>query len=492
MSQETQDTSGLAPKATDVAQQPGAAPSAAPTYSVADFGADSGPAGMKDAFFAYIARVRGGDVGALPALAGLIVLMVVFTTTTHFFFTRGNLANIPTQAAPVILIAMGLVFVLLLGEIDLSAGTAAGLSSAGMALAVNHGGNIESQLKGGMFGAYVLCMILAACVAGWQRMWWAVALTGCGTLVLLTHIGSNQILAMLLAITTGTAIGVLTGFLVARVGIPSFVVTLALFLAWQGVLIQFLGTGNAIPTQRFKQINAIENTNLSPAWSWVVFFVFVGGYALFTLYRSARRRAERLAADPLSVVILRSVVLVVLGGLAVYFLNENRNPNKSGKVIHGVPWVVLLILILLVAMTLLLSKTSFGRHLYASGGNPEAARRAGIDVPRMRIAAFAICSTLAGVGGVILASKQGGVPSDAGAGNTLLFAVGAAVVGGTSLFGGRGRVRDAVLGGLVIVIIPNGLQLHPNIGAAYQYVITGGFLLVAAAVDAAARRRQPA
>jgi D-xylose transport system permease protein len=181
----------------------------------------------------------------------------------------------------------------------------------------------------------------------------------------------------------------------------------------------------------------------------------------------------------------------VAGGVSVYFLNKNRNPNTKGEIIRGLPWVVLLILILLVAMTLLLSKTTFGRHLYASGGNAEAARRAGIDVPRMRIAAFGISSTLAAIGGVVLASKQGGVPADAGGGNTLLFAVGAAVVGGTSLFGGRGRVRDAILGGLVINLIPNGLQLHVNLGASYQYVITGGFLLIAAAVDALSRRRQP-
>jgi D-xylose transport system permease protein len=193
----------------------------------------------------------------------------------------------------------------------------------------------------------------------------------------------------------------------------------------------------------------------------------------------------------MSVLGTQLVVLLVLGALAVYFLNENRNPNK-GNPIRGVPWVVPLILVVFVAMTLLLSKTSFGRHLYAAGGNAEAARRAGIDVPRMRIAAFAISTTLAGIGGVVLASKQGGVPADAGAGNTLLFAVGAAVIGGTSLFGGRGRIRDAVLGGLVIAIIPNGLQLHPGIGASYQYVITGGYLLVGAAVDALSRARQQA
>ncbi len=467
-----------------------AATAAAVAPTEAGFSVDAGATNLKDAFLGYVTSIRSGEVGALPAVAGLVVLLLVFSTTTKIFLTRGNLANLPTQAAPTILIGMGLVFVLLLGEIDLSAGTAAGLASAGMAIAVNFHGNLETQLKGGMFGAYIAVMVLALVVAVRERLWPGVLAIVFGGVILVTHIGSSQVLAMLLAVTTGTSIGILTGFLRARVGIPSFVVTLALFLAWQGVLIQFLGAGNSFPTQRFKTINALENTNISPLWSWVVLIVFVGGYGAFTLYTSIKRRAQQLSAQPVSIVVGRFVILAVLGAFSVFFLNKNRNPNK-GLIIRGLPWVVLLILIVLVAMTLLLSKTTFGRHLYASGGNAEAARRAGIDVPRMRIAAFGISSTLAAIGGVVLASKQGGVPADAGGGNTLLFAVGAAVVGGTSLFGGRGRVRDAVLGGLVITIIPNGLQLHPNVGASYQYVITGGFLLVAAAVDALSRTRRP-
>jgi len=457
----------------------------------AGFAVDAGATNLKDGLLAYVNRIRSGEVGALPAVAGLVVLLLVFSTTTKIFLTRGNLANLPTQAAPTILIGMGLVFVLLLGEIDLSAGTAAGLASAGMAIAVNFHGNLETQLKGGMFGAYIAVMVLALVVAVRERLWAGALAVAFGGVILVTHIGSNQVLAMLLAVTTGTSIGILTGFLRARVGIPSFVVTLALFLAWQGVLIQFLGAGNSFPTRRFETINALENTNISPLWSWVVLVVFVGGYGAFTLYTSIRRRSQQLSAQPVSIVLGRFAILAVLGAFSVFFLNKNRNPNKTGGVLRGLPWVVLLILIVLVAMTLLLSKTTFGRHLYASGGNAEAARRAGIDVPRMRIAAFGISSSLAAIGGVVLASKQGGVPADAGGGNTLLFAVGAAVVGGTSLFGGRGRVRDAVLGGLVITIIPNGLQLHPNVGASYQYVITGGFLLVAAAVDALSRSRKP-
>ena len=489
MSQDVSGGQSVAPKATDIDETPTA--TTVPTQR-GDFEGDVGATTLKGAVGNYFARLRGGEVGGLPAFLGLVVLLAVFTMTTKVFMTKGNIANIPTQAGPIIFIAMGLVFVLLLGEIDLSAGTAAGLSSAGMAIAVNHGGNLEAQLKGGMFGAYIVCMVIALGIAAWQRIWWAVGLIVFGLIILTTHLGSNQVLAMLLAVTTGTAIGAITGFLVARVKIPSFVVTLALFLAWQGVLIQFLGAGNAIPTQGFKRINSIENSNMAPMWGWVMLVVFVGGYGAFIVYRSFRRRAQQLPSSPISLIAAQLVTFFVLGAATVHFLNQNRNPNKQGTPIRGVPWVVLLILLVLVAMTLLLSKTSFGRHLYAAGGNAEAARRAGIDVPRMRIAAFTICSTLAGIGGVVLASKQGGVPADAGAGNTLLYAVGAAVIGGTSLFGGRGRVRDAVLGGLVITIIPNGLQLHPGIGASYQYVITGGYLLVAAAVDALSRSRQQA
>jgi D-xylose transport system permease protein len=190
------------------------------------------------------------------------------------------------------------------------------------------------------------------------------------------------------------------------------------------------------------------------------------------------------------VVLTRLALLAVVGAIVVALLSGNRQPNPDAKRIEGLPWAVPLVLVLLVVLTLLLTKTRFGRHLYAVGGNPEAARRAGIDVGRMRVAAFAIEGALFGLGGIALASQIGGVPLDIGGNNTLLLAVAAAVVGGTSLFGGRGRVRDAVLGGIVIAIIPNGLLLHPDINAAFQYVITGAFLLVAAAIDALGRRHQ--
>jgi D-xylose transport system permease protein len=453
------------------------------------FSGDLGSVTLLDSARAYIGKVRGGDPGALPAVFGLVVLLIVFSQLTKQFLTVGNLANLTGQAGPTIFIAMGLVFVLLLGEIDLSAGTAAGVCAMMMGLAYAHNGNIEGAVKGGSYGAIVLVIAIGLVVAAVTRLWPAALMIVLGLVIVLTHVGGHIWIAMFLALATGTAIGCITGFLVARVGIPSFIVTLAFFLAWQGVIISLAGKAGAIPMGGAYPVNALAHDTVSPTLGWILLVVFVGGYGAFTIFRSVRRRSQKLSAEPLTLVLVRIAGLVVIGVFAVYLLNRNRQVNKGAKAIIGMPWVVPLILILLVVLTLLLSKTRFGRYLYAVGGNAEASRRAGIDVRRMRIAAFALSTTLAGIGGIALASYDGGVPLDIGGGNTLLYAVGAAVVGGVSLFGGRGRIRDAVIGGTVISIIPNGLLLKVNLNAAYQYIVTGAFLLLAAAVDAYGRRR---
>jgi D-xylose transport system permease protein len=452
------------------------------------FSGDLGSVTLMDSARAYIGKVRGGDPGALPALLGLVILLIAFSSLSNQFLTVGNLANFTGQAGYTILIAMGLVFVLLLGEIDLSAGTAAGVCAMMMGLAYAHNGNIEGYLKGGNYGAIVIVMVIGLAIAVLNRLWLAVPMIVLGLAVVLTHVGGHVWIAMFLALSVGTTIGCITGFLVARVGIPSFIVTLAFFLAWQGVIISFAGKAGAISIGN-GPINELVHSNASPTLGWIFLVVFVGGYAAFTLFRSVRRRAQKLSAEPLALVLVRIAGLVIVGVFAVYLLNRNRQVNKGAKAIIGMPWVVPLIMVLLVVLTVLLTKTRFGRYLYAVGGNAEAARRAGIDVRRMRIAAFALSTTLAGVGGIALASFDGGVPLDIGGGNTLLYAVGAAVVGGVSLFGGRGRIRDAVIGGTVIAMIPNGLGLKPNLNAAYQYIVTGAFLLLAAAVDAYGRRR---
>ncbi len=455
------------------------------------FARDSGSNTLKEFGADYLRRIRGGDVGALPALLGLVVLVVIFDRSSDVFLTKGNLANLTTQAAGTALIAMGLVFVLLLGEIDLSAGTASGVCAGTMALVVNNGGNMRLAVGTWTWLVLLLLLVSAAGVAVWTRLWPATVVILAGVLVLVLQAGDNAEIAVFLSVAVGVAMGVLTGLLVANVGIPSFVVTLALFIAWQGVLLQFIKNGASIPTRNFGFINGFANKNVAPWLGWTFFVVLAGAYVGFTVFRSVRRRAEGLSAEPLSVVLLRGGALVVVGAFIVWFLNQERSPNPSVTSIQGMPYVVPVILVIMVIWTFVLTRTPFGRHIYATGGNAEAARRAGIDVQRMKIAAFTISSGMAGLGGVVIASQVGGVPADAGGGNTLLYAVGAAVIGGTSLFGGRGKVRDAVLGAVVIAMIPNGLGLL-DLNASYNFMITGLVLLIAATVDAVTRKRASA
>ncbi|MBV9593129.1 MAG: ABC transporter permease [Actinobacteria bacterium] len=408
----------------------------------------------------YLQRVRGGDMGSLPAIIGLVVLAAVFWILHHPFGTLGNLANVLQQSAPTIFIAMGLVFVLLLGEIDLAAGTAAGVCAA----------------------------VMARLSVGYNAPW---------------------PLAIGAAIVTGVVIGLFTGWICAKVRIPSFIVTLALFLAFQGVVLyivdNFKGTkGNLSITDKF--INALDNGQMATWAGWLVVAILVIGYALVKIYDTTRRARAGLVADPLSVVAIKVLALAVFMVVLVFLLNKNRSAhagethvvNQNGHLVQvkvqaleGVPWVVPLILFFLVVLTFVLSRTRYGRHVYATGGNTEAARRAGIAVDRIRISVFAINSTLASIGGILLASQVRSVDQGEGGGNVLLLAVGAAVVGGTSLFGGKGRVIDAVIGGLVLGVIANGMSdlVSGNNGSAVQYIVTGAVLLLAAAVDALARRR---
>jgi|tagenome__1003787_1003787.scaffolds.fasta_scaffold20981105_4 D-xylose transport system permease protein len=399
-------------------------------------GPDQG--GVGGAVRKYVERTRGGDVGALPAVLSLIVLVIVFAVLRPETFTNAfNFANLLHQAAAVIVISMGLVFVLLLGEIDLSAGWTAGVSAGVMAaLVTNH---------------------------GWP---WPLGILAC--------------------IVTGAVIGTVIGFLVARVGIPSFVVTLALFLALQGVLLKLVGDGGTISVRQ-DALRAINNDNL-PVWVGIVLWIAVsGGYAAIALRRSARRRAHGLMYEEISVVVAKAVVLTVLLGIVTYYLSIDRS-RVPGTTIRGVPQVVLLVLFLLVILSFLLGRTAFGRHVYAVGGNAEAARRAGINVTRVKMVCFVLSSSLAAIGGILIASRNNSVSPNTGGADTLLYAVGAAVIGGTSLFGGKGRVLDAILGGLVIALIINGMGLL-NKSSSIVYMVTGLVLLVAASVDALSRRR---
>ncbi|WP_410811944.1 sugar ABC transporter permease [Micromonospora sp. 067-2] len=386
----------------------------------------------------YLSRVRGGDVGGLPAVLGLIVLCTVFSIMRPSFLSAGNFANLFTQGAAVTLIAMGLVFVLLLGEIDLSAGFASGVCAAVLA-------NV-------------------ATVLGYP--WWV---------------------AVLAAIVTGALIGTALGVLVTKVGIPSFVVTLAGFLAFQGIVLMLMKEGRNISV-RDDVLLAIANRNLSPAAGWLLGAVAITGFAAVQLLRHRNRLARGLVTDPIAVVVARIAGLAVLLGVAVLILNLERSRNVLVVSLRGVPVVVPIIAALLVLLTFVLHRTSYGRHIYAVGGNKEAARRAGIDVDRIRISVFVVCSSMAAVGGIVAASRANSVDPNTGGSNVLLYAVGAAVIGGTSLFGGKGRVLDAVLGGAVVAVIDNGMGLM-GYSAGVKYVVTGVVLLLAASVDAVTRRR---
>jgi D-xylose transport system permease protein len=398
--------------------------------------------GLGDAFHEYVARVRGGDVGPLPAILGLTVLLVTFSALRPDTFTNSfNFANLLIQSAPVIVIAMGLVFVLLLGEIDLSAGYTAGVAAA----------------------------VLGVVSTTHNQPWY---------------------LGVLACLATGAVTGLLIGVLVARVGIPSFVVTLAAFLALQGILLKIIGEGGTIRIQS-DTVLAIMSKNL-PIWlGWTMYVVLMVAYAAETYRQMATRRKRGLVTTSAGVWLAKMVTIAVLLGICTYYLNTERSRNAAVSSIKGIPIVIPVVLVMLVVFSVLLSRTIFGRHVYAVGGNAEAARRAGINVPRIRLLCFVFCSTIAAIAGILLASRVNSVTPATGGGETLLYAVGAAVIGGTSLFGGKGRPVDAIIGGLVVAVVANGMGLLDQT-AAVVYMVTGGVLLLAAGVDALSRRRAAA
>ena len=393
-------------------------------------------------FHDYRSRLRGGDVGALPAVLGAFVLVIVFTAMSGTKFTGAfNFSNLILQGSAIAVFAMGLVFVLLLGEIDLSAGYTGGV---------------------------------AAAVVG----------------KLMTDHGTNWVLALVAGLVCGAVIGLVNGVLVANLGVPSFVVTLAGFLAFQGILLLQTGAGGTIP-YRDSHVLAIMNKNM-PLWlGWAFAAVTVVAFAALGFSRRLQRARAGLPTPTLLVWLLKSAAFAVVVVLATAYLSRERSRNVFIASLKGVPIVVVIVAALLVALTFLLTRTPWGRHVYAVGGNAEAARRAGINVARVKISCFMMCSTLAAIGGVLLASRTNSVNPQTGGSDTLLFAVGAAVIGGTSLFGGRGRVLDGILGALVITVIVNGMTLQGQ-PQGRVYMITGLVLLLAASVDAISRRRAAA
>jgi D-xylose transport system permease protein len=390
---------------------------------------------LREQVNAYFQRVKNGDMGALPAVIALIALAVLFSTLSPYFLSRINFANLFVQSAELTVLACALVFVLLLAEIDLSAGVTAGV---GMGLFI-----IMNQMLG--------------------LPWW-VAIIG--------------------ALALGMAIGSFIGFFVAKIGVPSFVVTLGLFLGFQGLLLIMLGDGGLYRVE-VPELLAIMNSNM-PDWAgWAMVVVMVAVSFGLAMWDRSRRLKAGLPVRPLSLIYIKLAVLGGLSSMAVAFLNDNR--SVSIIPISGVPIVIPFVVAIIFVGTFVLDRTRFGRHLYAVGGNPEAARRSGIKVASIRISAFMICSSLAVVSGILHISRLGSVEASAGR-TIVLNGVAAAVVGGVSLFGGRGKLIHAALGAFVISIIDNGLGLI-GLPAGINFLVTGGVLIAAATIDALSRKR---
>jgi len=390
---------------------------------------------IRDQITAYGQRLKNGEMGALPAVIALLALVVLFASLSPFFLTTMNFANLFVQAAQLTVLASALVFVLLLAEIDLSAGVTAGV---GMALFV----------------------------------------------VLHQMMGLNWIISIIAALALGSLVGWTIGIFVAKIGVPSFVVTLGLFLGFQGLMLVMLGDGGLFRLD-VPELKAIMNSNM-PVWGgWLMLAIMVVVSLALGFYDRARRTKAGVANRPVALMLSRVALIAILGGVAVAAMSVNR--SVSVVPIDGVPIVIPIVIAILFIGTFVLDRTTFGRHLYAVGGNPEAARRAGIKVAKIRITAFIICSTLAVVSGILAASRIGAIESTAGR-SIVLSGVAAAVVGGVSLFGGRGRLIHAAIGALVIAIIDNGLGLI-GLPAGVNFLVTGAVLIAAATIDALSRKR---
>jgi D-xylose transport system permease protein len=391
----------------------------------------------------WLRRVRSGESGALPVIIGLVAIVIFFWVRSPVFMTPRNLVNLMTQSAFIITLGMAEIFVLLLGDIDLAAGFTAACAA-----------------------------VIALWMLALGDPWWA---------------------SVLVALVAAAAYGALQGSIVARLGLPSFVVTLAGQLGLSGLLLYLvdrtgsIGTGGVI-TLHDPVINAIEGSQLSSDWTWIVMIAIAVLAAVVIFYGDFRRRSSGLVAPPMSITALKILAIVAACLLVAYVANLNRGRLI---VIQGMPWAVVVVLVILAMWTVLLGRTRFGRYVYAIGGNAEAARRAGINVIRVRTIAFLLCGLTAGMTGIIYASYLGSISTGVNGGQNVLNAVAAAVIGGTSLFGGRGRMLHAVLGGLVVGVIYNGLELL-GLSASAQLMWTALVLLAAVIVDRVTRRGQVA
>jgi D-xylose transport system permease protein len=391
---------------------------------------------------AWLIRIRSGGSGALPIIAGLVALAIFFQIEQSSFLTSGNIVNLLVQAATYILFGVAQIFALLLSEIDLSVGFTAAV------------------------GAFIIAELIASPV---NLPWW---------------------IAILAALAVTGAFGALQGTLITRLGLPSFVVTLGGLLFMNGVMLELANVdksavGGVIQIDPNSPVAKLVSANMSPVLSWIVLIAGLAAFAAVSLSRARRRRSQGLSAPPIGITLL-TIALTALGGIAVVVIcNINRGALTP---LRGVPWVVPFVVLVLVAATWLMSRTRLGRYIYAIGANPEGARRAGINVARIRTAGFALSAGTAGLAGLAYESRLGSMSTSVQGGNLVLFAVAAAVIGGTSLFGGRGKPMHALLGGIIIATVFNGLGLM-GVSDAVQFIATAIVLIAAVTLDAVVRRR---
>ena len=396
---------------------------------------------------AYLARIRAGESGVLPVIAAMLAIMVVFTAISpnHVFLSPVNLVNLLQQAAVIMVLAMAEGFALVLGEIDLSVGYV------------------------GAIGGAVTVQLVQPITTNW-----------------------HWIPAILAGLLVCTVFGLIQGTLITRLRLPSFIVTLAGFLIANGIFLKILllGPFSGYPnlagqSQNLQVIYNLMWGTIDPTISWIGAGVVVLGLGLLIWLSDSRRRRSGLVAPPASLSLIKIGLIAVVAVIVVAICNSNR---ANLGTLEGVPWFIPIVLVVLGAWTILLERTKFGRYVFAIGGNAEAARRAGINVSLIRTLAFGLCSFTAGVAMILYASLLGGMSNNVQGGQYVLYAVAAAVIGGTSLFGGRGKPLHGILGGLVIAAIYNGLYLQGISSVEWQYIVTGLVLLAAVIIDAVSRR----
>jgi D-xylose transport system permease protein len=386
-------------------------------------------------------RIRSGESGVLPVLGGLILLVLIFQIQDSVFLSAGNMVNLLVQGSVFVLLGMAEIWVLVLGEIDLSVGYVAGIGGTITAiLSTTHG-----------------------------LPWWVAVLGG---------------------IVATAVIGAVWGALVIRLRLPSFVVTLAGLLGMEGLLLYLVNANGTGGTIRIVDpvLVGIANGNLSTTAGWIIMIASVAVAGGVIVLRDRHRRLSGLVAPPLAISVLKIVVIAAAGIALVLMCNANRGALIP---VQGVPYVVLVVLGVLAVYTFMLGRTRFGRYLYAIGNNAEAARRAGISLGWNKLWAFTLTGLTAGIAGIVYASRLGSISNNIDGGTLVLYAVAAAVIGGASLFGGRGKMIYALLGGIVIATIYNGMGLL-GLAASYQYMVTALVLLAAVTIDSLARRGRTA